>query len=257
MLRRMTCGLAVCACVWACTGLAAGQEWDHVHLTVSDTTAAAEWYAKHFGGEVTKSGRFDAVWFGSILLKFRRGSAEVTGSAGSAVDHIAFSVEDVKAKGEALEEDGAEVGAPNRKTQVVAIATDPWGTKIELLKDEDLLGFHHVHLKTTTPLSTVEWYTTAFGGEAAKYKDIPNLKAIRYGDMYLFVQNSARAVASTQGRSLDHLGWSFKDFDATIERLKALGVKFVVEPTKSGDHMIAFIESPDGVKIEIVEATVE
>jgi len=39
--------------------------------------------------------------------------------------------------------------------------------------------------------------------------------------------------------------------------LKALDVKFVVEPTKSGDHMIAFVEGPDGVKIEIVEATDE
>ena len=255
MLRRMICVLAVC--VWACTGLAAGQEWDHVHLTVSDTAAAAQWYAKHFGGEVTKSGPFDAVWFGSNLIKFRQGSAEVLGNAGSAVDHIAFSVEDVKAKGDALREDGAKVGAPNRKTKVVAIATDPWGTKIELLKDEDLLGFHHLHLKTTTPTSTVEWYTTIFGGTAAKYKNIPNLKVIRYGDMYLFVQNTARAVASTQGRSVDHLGWRFKDFDATIKRLKALDVKFVVEPTKSGDHMIAFVESPDGIKIEIVEATGE
>ncbi len=257
MLTRMSMVLAVVLCMGVWAGPAASETWDHVHLTVSDTAGAAEWYAKHFDGKVTKSGPFDAVWFGTNLMKFRQGSAEVLGNAGSAVDHIAFSVEDVSAKADALREDGAEVGAPNRKTKTVAIATDPWGTKLELLKDEDLLGFHHVHLKTTTPLSTVEWYTTMFGGEAAKYKDIPNLKAIRFGDMYLFVQNSARAVASTQGRSVDHLGWRFKDFNAAIKRLKALDVKFVVEPTKSGDHMIAFVESPDGIKIEIVEATGE
>ena len=75
--------------------------------------------------------------------------------------------------------------------------------------------------------------------------------------MYVSVQSAVREVASTRGRSVDHLGWRFKDFDATIKRLKALDVKFVVEPTKSGDHMIAFVEGPDGVKIEIVEATDE
>ena len=257
MLTRMSMVLAVLLCTGVWAGPAAGETWDHVHLTVSDTAGAAEWYAKHFGGKVTKSGTFDAVWFGSNLMKFRQGSAEVLGNAGSVVDHIAFSVEDVKAKGEALREDGAHVGAPNRKTQSVAIATDPWGTKIELLKDEDLLGFHHVHLKSPSPAGTVEFYTMVFGGEAAKYKDVPNLKAIRYDDMYVFVQSAVRAVASTQGRSVDHLGWRFKDFNATIKRLKALDVKFVVEPTKSGDHMIAFIEGPDGAKIEIVEATGE
>ena len=254
MLTRMSVllGLVVCVCAW--TSPAAGEGWDHVHLTASDTAAAAAWYGKHFGGKVTKSGQFDAVWFGTNLVKFRRGSAEVLGSAGSAVDHIAFSVEDVKATADALREDGAEVGAPNRRTKIVALATDPWGTKIELLQDEDLLGFHHVHLKSPTPKDTVDWYAMVLGGEPADFKNVVNIKAIRYGDMYLFVQSAVRAVTSTQGRSVDHLGWRFKDFDATVKRLKGLGVKFVVEPTKSGDHMIAFIEGPDGVKIEVVEA---
>ena len=257
MLTRMSVLLAVVLCAGLGAGPAAGETWDHVHLTVSDTAAAAEWYAKHFDGEVTKSGPFDAVWFGSNLIKFRRGSAEVLGNAGSAVDHVAFSVEDVQATADALREDGAKVGAPNRKTKAVAIATDPWGTKLELLKDEDLLGFHHIHLKSPYAAETVEWYTTIFGGEAGSYKNVPNLKAIRYDNMYVIVQSAVREVASTRGRSVDHLGWRFKDFDATIKRLKALDVKFVVEPTKSGYHMIAFVEGPDGVKIEIVEATDE
>ena len=68
------------------------------------------------------------------------------------------------------------------------------------------------------------------------------------------MKSAVQAVASTQGRSVDHLGWRGKDFDATVKRLKGLGVKFLVEPTKSGDHRIAFVEGPDGVKLEVVEA---
>lgn len=255
MLKRMSVLLVavLCACVW--TGEARGETWDHIHLTVSDTAGAAEWYAKHFGGEVTKSGPFDAVLFGSNLMKFRGARGEVSGSAGSAVDHIAFSVEDVQALAKALGEDGATVGAPNRRTKVVAHATDPWGTKIELLNDEDLRGFHHVHVKSMKAAATAEMYATMFGGEPAQFKDAAGVSAIRYGDMYLFVTRSVREVASTKDRSVDHLGWRFDDFKATVKRLKDAGVKFVVEPTQSGDHMIAFIEGPDGVKIEIVEAT--
>lgn len=255
MSTRMGVLVAVVICAVVGTGPAAGETWDHIHLTVSDTAAAAAWYAKHFGGEVTKSGPFDAVLFGSNLMKFRGGGDDVLGSMESAVDHVAFSVEDVDATVKALREDGVEVGKPNRKTKVVALATDPWGTRIELLNDDDLRGFHHVHLKSTTPRATVEWYTTMFGGEAENFKGAAGINAIRYNDMYLFIQTAVREVASTKGRSVDHLGWRFKDFDAIVKRMKDAGVKFIVEPTQSGDHMIAFVEGPDGVKIEIVQAT--
>lgn len=257
MLTRMSVllGLVVCVCAW--TGPVAGQTWDHVHLTVSDTEAAAEWYGEHFGGKVAKSGEFDAVWFGTNLVKFRGGSAEVLGSDGSTVEHIAFSVEDVKAKADALEEAGVEVSGVNRRKPDTRYATDPWGTKIELLKDEDLMGFHHVLLKSTLASDTVDWYVTIFGGEPENFKDAVNLKAIRYGDMYLFVKRAVRPAASTEGRSVDHLGWRVKDFDATIKKLKGLDVKFLMEPMEHGDHMIAFIEGPDGVKIEIVEGVGE
>ncbi|MCH8205112.1 MAG: VOC family protein [Candidatus Hydrogenedentes bacterium] len=257
MLKRlsMLLGLVVCLCVW--TGPALGQTWDHLHLTVSDTEEAAKWYGEHFGGKVAKVGPFDAVWFGTNLIKFRSGDAEVLGSATSAVDHIAFSVEDASAKADALREAGVNVGDANRRRPDFFFGTDPWGTKFEILEDEDLLGFHHVHLRSTLPKTEVEWYAKVFGGTPKAFKDAVNLKAIRYGDMYLFVKTAVRPPAPTDGRSLDHVGWRFKDFDATIKKLKGLDVKFTMEATEVGDHRIAYIESPSGVKIEIVEASGE
>ena len=61
------------------------------------------------------------------------------------------------------------------------------------------------------------------------------------------------AVSSTKNRSVDHIGWRFKDFDALVQKLKGQDTKFLVVPQKSGDHMMAFIEGPDGVKIDLVE----
>lgn len=258
MLTRMSLVLGIVLCVIA--GPAMGQTWDHLHLTVSDTEAAAKWYGDNFGGKVGKVGQFDAVWFGTNLIKFRSGSAEVLGSATSAVDHIAFSVKDedaVTAKRAALKEAGVDVGNANRRRPGFIFGTDPWGTKFEILADPDLLGFHHVHLRATLPNTSMDWYATLFGGKAEEYKDAVNATAIRYGDMYLLMKRAVRVPEPTAGRSLDHIGWSFKNFDRTIKKLKRMDVKFITEPMQAGDHRIAYIESPDGVKIEIVEASGE
>lgn len=256
MLMRMSVllGLVVCMFVW--TGPAVGEGWDHIHLTASDTGEAAAWYAKHFGGKVTKSGEFDAVLFGTNLIKFKPSTDDTSGSAGSTVDHIAFSVENIErleAFATELREGGVSVGRRNNKKPGFIFGVDPWGTKIALLVDEDLVGFHHVHLKTTLPGDAVAWYTEAFGGKAENFKDAINVQAIRYGDMYLFVKRAVRRPESMVDKSIDHLGWSTKDFDATIKRLRDMGVEFQMEPMEHDGHMIAFVEGPDGVKIEVIE----
>jgi len=252
MLTRSSLFLGLVVCAIGFTGPSTAETWDHIHFSVSDTKAAAEWYAKHFDGKVTKSGPFDAVWFGTNLVKFKKGE-DIGGSDGTKADHVAFSVGDVKGKVEALGEDGATVADANRRKAGVRYAIDPWGTKIEVMNDADLRGFHHVLIKTTRPASTLEFYTTMFGGEVEKFKNVMGVQAIRYNDMYLFVQRAVRPPKSQKGKAVDHLGWRFKDFDAAVKKMKDAGVKFVVEPRTSGDHKMAFIESPNGVKIEIVE----
>ncbi len=229
-------------------------DWDHFHLTVSDTMAAAEWYNKYFGGEITKSGPFDAILFGDKLVKFRKGGDDVQGTAGCAVDHVAFSFKDSKAKIEELRAAGFTVKHSSRRNLEEGKLTDPWGTKVEILKDESKEGFHHIHLRSPKPLDTARWYAAAFdGGELTKFRGAAHMPAVVFGDMMVVVQQSPSAVASTENRSVDHLGWNFDDFDAIVKKLKGQGVKFLVDPRPSGDHMIAFIEGPDGVKIELVE----
>ena len=52
----------------------------------------------------------------------------------------------------------------------------------------------------------------------------------------------------------DHIGWHTTEYDPWIERLRAGGAKFVIEPRMLDDgHRIAFVEGPDGSKIELVE----
>ena len=62
---------------------------DHIHLNVPDPAAGANWYEKYFGGKrITEA---DRLMFGSTRFMFLR-KADATPSAGSAIDHVGFSV---------------------------------------------------------------------------------------------------------------------------------------------------------------------
>ena len=227
--------------------------YDHMHLTATDPAEAAEWYIKYMGGEPMEAkGR---AAFGSTIVIFFKKDAGFPGSEGSSVDHIGFSFTDLPAKMEDFEAAGIKITSEVREVPgkfKFAFIEDPWGTKIEVMEDEETLGFHHIHLSSAEPAKTLDWYENVFGGERTKYKGM--LDALRYGTVWLLAQNSRGAeVAPTQGRAIDHLGWGFADLDAAAVVLKSKGVNFTMEPRPFRDLKIAFIEGPDGVRIELVQ----
>jgi hypothetical protein len=63
------------------------------------------------------------------------------------------------------------------------------------------------------------------------------------------------AMSSTRGRVVDHLGISFDDLPAALERMRKDGVKVTEEihPTAGGKRRSAFLEGPDRIRIELVE----
>ena len=228
-------------------------QWHHVHLTVPDTKVAAEWYAKSFGGEVAVTAGFDTAIFGKTLVRMRRARGEVLGSEGSVLDHIGFSVPDLDAKIEELEAAGVKVTLQPRPFRDIKISfvEDPWGTRIEVVQDPDLFGFHHIHLHVPDAAEALAWFSGMFGGEPATFAGV--LPAIRYGDMWILAQNARGEKAPTEGRSVDHIGFSFTDYDAGVALAKSKDVKFLMEPRQSGDHRVAFVEGPGGLKIELYE----
>jgi lactoylglutathione lyase len=58
-----------------------------------------------------------------------------------------------------------------------------------------------------------------------------------------------------QGTAFGHLALGVPDIYATCEKLRAAGAKITREPgpMKFGSTVIAFIEDPDGYKIELIE----
>ena len=226
--------------------------YDHMHFGVPDPAKAVEWYGKYMGGRPGPPGEpSDRVLIGDTRFAFLKNEAAQP-SEGSAIDHIGLSFADLDAKMKELEQAGAKIVSPVRDVPglfKLAFIEDPWGTKIELVQDPETLGFHHVHLRAPDPQAALKWYQETFGGEPGKLKG--RLDGVRYGTLWLLAQKGDATPSA--GHAIDHLGWRMVDLDAAAVELKAKGVKFTSEPRALRDLRIAFVESPGGVKIELVQ----
>jgi catechol 2,3-dioxygenase-like lactoylglutathione lyase family enzyme len=202
--------------------------YDHVHLAAPDQAKAVEWYQKTFGGETTPEGK-DRLLFGTTRFIWLK-SDTARPSAGTAIDHIAFSVAD----------------------RAPGFIEDPWGVKIEIVNDPQRRGFHHVHLRSTDPAASLAWYRQRFGGETAKYN---GADALKYGDVLVLVDKSAAAPTPSVGHALDHVGWRVTDLDKTLADLK--GITVMQGPTElklaTATVHYSFVVDPAGTKIELVQ----
>ncbi len=228
---------------------------DHIHLAVPDQATAVEWYRKHFDGQPTAEG-LERLTFGETRIIFQR-NATAKPSLGSAIDHVGFSVVDLDATMKSLEADGAKVVTPAREVAglfKLAFVEDPWGVRLEIVQDPAKLGLHHVHLRAPDPGAALAWYAATFGGAVGKMKE--RIDGINYGGVWILVQKGETTPSA--GHAIDHLGFRPTNVDAAVAALKTKNVKVTTEPRPltlpSGASMrLAFIEGPEGARIELVQ----
>jgi catechol 2,3-dioxygenase-like lactoylglutathione lyase family enzyme len=228
---------------------------DHIHLNVPDQAKGVEWYQKAFGG-TTLTEAPDRLMFGDTRLIFLKNDKGQP-SAGSALDHVGFSVPDLDAKLKELEAAGAKIVNPARDVPglfKLAFVDDPWGTRLEVVQDAEKLGLHHVHLRGPDPAAILAWYKEKFGGDPATLKD--RIDGLKYSGVWIVVQRGD-AVPS-EGHAVDHIGFRTNDLAAKTTELKGQGVKFITEPRPlklaSGVMVnFAYLEGPAGAKIELVQ----
>ena len=263
MRRVMFSSAFVCFVLGAFTGSTAAQTfpYDHIHLNVPDPAAAANWYVKYFGARRLAEGP-ERLTFGSCRFLFIK-KADAKPSAGSVVDHVGFSFADLDAKMKQFAAAGIKIVTPPRDVPglfKLAFVEDPWGTRIEVVQDPELLGLHHIHMRAPNPEEVFTWLLAKFGGQRAKLKD--RLDGIKYkapgfSDMWILVQRGDSEPS--EGHAIDHIGWrSSGPLAKTIDDLRAKGVKVTTEPRPlplpNGPTInYSYIEGPAGAKIEIVE----
>ncbi len=232
-------------------------DYHHVHLTATDELAAARWYMDHM--DCQGYGREGACQVDGIQIIFYNDREPTGGSVGSGVDHIGFSFTDLEAKMAGWKAAGVKIVEDIREVQglfKLAFVEDPWGNKIEVVEDHQWLGFHHIHLRSADPAAELAWYESLFGGVPDKLKG--RIAGLRYDGLWLLVGRAEGELQPTQGRALDHLGWSFDDLDAAIADMQARGVELAFGPreivNRVGQQLkIAFVVTAEGVRIELVE----
>ena len=263
MRRVMLSAALMCFAAGAFAGCAAAQTfpYDHVHINAPDPAAAASWYEKYFGGRRLGEAP-DRLMFGSTRLLFLK-KADAKPSAGSAIDHLGFSFTDLDAKMKELEAAGIKIVTPMRDVPglfKLAFVEDPWGTRIEVVQDAELLGLHHVHMRGPDPEEVFTWLLAKFGGERTKLKgraDAIKYRAAGFSDVWILVQKGD--AEPSEGHAIDHIGWrSTGALAKTIDDLRTKGVTVLTEPRPlslpNGPAInFSYVAGPAGAKIEIVE----
>ncbi|MDE2514558.1 MAG: lactoylglutathione lyase [Rhodospirillales bacterium] len=123
--------------------------------------------------------------------------------------------------------------------------------------------FLHTMLRVGDLQRSIDFYTQGFGMKELRRRDVPDgkytLAFIGYGvdpnETEIELTYNYGVEKYEMGSAFGHLAVGVPDVAATTEKLRALGAKVTREPgpVKFGTTIIAFVEDPDGYKIELVQ----
>ena len=122
----------------------------------------------------------------------------------------------------------------------------------------------HTMIRVQDLDKSLKFYTEDLGMKLLRKRDYPSgkftLAFVGYGDetdstVIELTHNWEQKEAYSLGSGFGHLAIGVPDVYKTCERLAAAGVKIPrpAGPMAHGGSVIAFIEDPDGYKIELVE----
>jgi lactoylglutathione lyase len=229
-------------------------EYDNVHIRTLDPAKAAEWYVSALGAKMSTppAPGTAQVTFGSQVVTITKGTA-IEPSMGTAIDHFGLSFADLDAAVKRAETGGATVTTTPRESPGFfryAYIVDPWGARIEMVEDGERLGFHHVHLRAKDPEATLSWFEQKLGGERTKLRG--KLDGVRFGGVWLFAMSSG-ADTPPPATAIQLVAVRVDDVEASVKALNGVGVKTLTEPRTLPALQYAFLEGPNGIRVEVVK----
>lgn len=122
----------------------------------------------------------------------------------------------------------------------------------------------HTMIRVFDLEKSISFYTENLGMKLLRRKAFPlgefTLVFLGYGDeetntVIELTHNWTRQEPYDIGEGFGHLAIGVEDIYAVCDKMKKQGVKITREPApmKHGTTVIAFIEDPDGYKIELIE----
>ena len=249
--------------------------YGHHHLNVTSVDDHRTFWVDGLGGVATKIGtnNVEIVKFPNALL-FMRAQAPKGATKGSTVDHIAFSVTNLRQVVDRLKAGGFRIvtsseAPPNIKVvddigvveggpvSGIAYAMAPDDVKVELVEMKAQavpITSHHVHFFGAQK-EMHAWYMKTFGASNVASANPAAFISAGLPGLGMNFAPSQAAVAGTQGRALDHIGFEVKGLEAFVKNLEAQGIKMAV-PYRQVPALgisIAFLTDPWGTYIELTE----
>jgi len=121
----------------------------------------------------------------------------------------------------------------------------------------------HTMLRVRDLDASLRFYCDVLGMKLLRRKDYPEgkftLAFVGYGDesetAVIELTHNWGKTDYVLGDAYGHVAIGVGDIHATCDRLRAAGGKIVREPgpMKHGTTVIAFLEDPDGYKVELIE----
>jgi catechol 2,3-dioxygenase-like lactoylglutathione lyase family enzyme len=244
--------------------------YGHHHLYVSDVAEHKRFWTDTLGGTPIKFATTEVARFPGVLV-FMTERAPTGGTVGTTVNHVGFSVPDVRATVDKVRAAGFRVATReelpptievqdgvaaigNQNTRI-AMLMGPDNVKVELVENTAQtipIRLHHVHFASDKVQDMRAWYVDHLGavpGTRGQFQtaDLPGVN--------LAWMEVAETPQGTQGTALDHIGFEVDNLEAFCKKLEAQGVKFdrpylKVEALKVA---VAFFTDPYGTYIELTE----
>jgi predicted enzyme related to lactoylglutathione lyase len=256
--------------------------YGHHHLNTTNMAAQKKFYVDTLGGTVKHIGagterEQDIIVFPNVLMFFRPMQAPTGGSIGTTVNHIGFSVNDIKPLVAKIKANGFKmitadsVAATVRVTDDVAAASPttniafalgPEDTKVEFVEvktQKAPIQLHHIHFFAQMNTEMQAWYAKTFGAKMLPANPGSAFVQDQLPGVFLNFTPSPTATVGTTGRAIDHIGFEIKNLEAFTKKLEAGGIKLDRPYTKIPQLgiAVAFIKDPWGTNIEMSEGLVD
>ncbi len=126
-------------------------------------------------------------------------------------------------------------------------------------------AINHVHIRAVDPRASASWYEKMFNAKVVSEREVmPGTITIGMqvgGPVRLNISSQPagsspeRSAAELNRLGLEHFGFHVEDLESELERLESAGVRIVLPLTVvSTGTKLAYIEGPDDVLIELVQA---
>jgi len=252
--------------------------YGHHHLNTTNMAAQKKFYVETLGGTLKHIGagsdrEQDIIVFPNVLMFFRPMQAPTGGSIGTTVNHIGFSVPDLKPLVAKIKANGFKMVttdsvaatvkvtddiAAASPTTNIAFALGPEDTKVEFVEVKTQrapIQLHHIHFFGQMNTDMQAWYAKTFGAKMLAPNPGSAFVQDQLPGVFLNFTPSPTPTIGTTGRAIDHIGFEVKNLEAFTKKLEAEGIKLDRPYTKipALGIAVAFIKDPWGTNIEMSE----